>query len=177
MPRVAGDILYKLGKVLIREPLPLYEVVERKEAMYLYKHERLWCPVSQSSMCSMCATIGRIREYGSAQSSVSMGGLAGLNQQQLCRHVSRLQDYLWIAEDGMKMAGYNGSQLWDTAFTVQAYIAASVDTEASTEALRKAHAYIQVTQVWNVRSLCTPGAFGAVRCIISQHISNCVRLA
>ena len=31
----------------------------------------------------------------------------------------RLYDYLWLAEDGMKMQGYNGSQLWDTAFAVQ----------------------------------------------------------
>lgn len=30
-----------------------------------------------------------------------------------------LFDYLWVAEDGMKMQGYNGSQLWDTAFAVQ----------------------------------------------------------
>jgi squalene cyclase len=31
----------------------------------------------------------------------------------------RLFDYLWVAEDGMKMQGYNGSQLWDTAFAAQ----------------------------------------------------------
>ncbi|KAJ6288190.1 hypothetical protein OIU76_024223 [Salix suchowensis] len=31
-------------------------------------------------------------------------------------HLPRVFDYLWIAEDGMKMQGYNGSQLWDTAF-------------------------------------------------------------
>lgn len=31
----------------------------------------------------------------------------------------RLFDYLWVAEDGMKMQGYNGSQLWDTSFAVQ----------------------------------------------------------
>ena len=37
-------------------------------------------------------------------------------------HVARLEDYLWVAEDGMKMQGYNGSQLWDTAFAVQALI-------------------------------------------------------
>ena len=35
-----------------------------------------------------------------------------------CRPCS-LFDYLWVAEDGMKMQGYNGSQLWDTAFAVQ----------------------------------------------------------
>jgi squalene cyclase len=36
------------------------------------------------------------------------------------RHAARLEDYLWVAEDGMKMQGYNGSQLWDTTFAVQA---------------------------------------------------------
>ena len=36
-----------------------------------------------------------------------------------CRHLARVPDYLWVAEDGMKMQGYNGSQLWDTAFAVQ----------------------------------------------------------
>lgn len=35
----------------------------------------------------------------------------------------RLFDYLWVAEDGMKMQGYNGSQLWDTAFAVQVGVA------------------------------------------------------
>ena len=32
----------------------------------------------------------------------------------------RVADYLWIAEDGMKMQGYNGSQCWDTSFAIQA---------------------------------------------------------
>ncbi len=35
------------------------------------------------------------------------------------RHIPRVYDYLWVAEDGMKMQGYNGSHLWDTAFAVQ----------------------------------------------------------
>lgn len=35
------------------------------------------------------------------------------------RHLQRVEDYLWVAEDGMKMQGYNGSQCWDTSFTVQ----------------------------------------------------------
>ena len=54
------------------------------------------------------------------------------------------------------MAGYNGSQLWDTAFTAQAYIAAGTDTAAATEALKKAHAYIKVTQVRQLSSSCGP---------------------
>jgi len=35
-------------------------------------------------------------------------------------HMARVPDYLWIAEDGMKMQGYNGSQSWDTSFAMQA---------------------------------------------------------
>jgi lanosterol synthase len=38
-------------------------------------------------------------------------------------HLKRLPDYLWRAADGLKMQGYNSSQLWDTAFAVQAIIA------------------------------------------------------
>jgi len=36
------------------------------------------------------------------------------------RHLPRVDDYLWVAEDGMKMQGYNGSQCWDTSFAAQA---------------------------------------------------------
>lgn len=36
------------------------------------------------------------------------------------QHMMRIPDYLWIAEDGMKMQGYNGSQCWDTSFAIQA---------------------------------------------------------
>lgn len=32
----------------------------------------------------------------------------------------RWGDYLWLAEDGMKMNGYNGSQFWDTNFAALA---------------------------------------------------------
>jgi lanosterol synthase len=37
-------------------------------------------------------------------------------------HEDRLYDYLWLGGDGMRMQGYNGSQLWDTAFSLQALI-------------------------------------------------------
>lgn len=34
-------------------------------------------------------------------------------------HLIRVADYMWVAEDGMKMKGYNGSQCWDTSFAIQ----------------------------------------------------------
>ncbi|GKV26779.1 hypothetical protein SLEP1_g36014 [Rubroshorea leprosula] len=45
-------------------------------------------------------------------------------------HLPRIADYLWVAEDGMKMQGYNGSQSWDTAFAVQAIISTVLAEES-----------------------------------------------
>ncbi|KAK6284757.1 hypothetical protein POUND7_003709 [Theobroma cacao] len=61
-------------------------------------------------------------------------------------HLPRILDYLWIAEDGMKMQGYNGSQLWDTAFAVQAIISTGLADEYG-PILRKAHDFIKYSQV------------------------------
>jgi cycloartenol synthase len=49
-------------------------------------------------------------------------------------------------QDGMKMQGYNGSQLWDTAFSVQAIIETGL-IEQSHECLTRAYKYIDVSQV------------------------------
>ncbi|PSC70347.1 Cycloartenol synthase isoform B [Micractinium conductrix] len=63
------------------------------------------------------------------------------------RHLPRLFDYLWVAEDGMKMQGYNGSQLWDTAFAVQAIAATGRLAKEFSSCLRNAHDYIEKSQV------------------------------
>ena len=62
------------------------------------------------------------------------------------RHLPRLHDYLWLAEDGMKMQGYNGSQLWDTAFAVQAVVDAGMAAEFP-GVLERAGAYLEASQV------------------------------
>jgi cycloartenol synthase len=70
------------------------------------------------------------------------------NSSAVTKHVGRLTDYLWLAEDGMKMQGYNGSQLWDTAFSAQAILAAGRElAEPFTETLSLAHSYVEVSQV------------------------------
>ncbi|KAM0017744.1 putative cycloartenol synthase [Helianthus debilis subsp. tardiflorus] len=61
-------------------------------------------------------------------------------------HLSRVKDYLWIAEDGMKMQGYNGSQLWDAVFAVQAISSTNLEAEYGST-LRKAHSFIKNSQV------------------------------
>ena len=64
----------------------------------------------------------------------------------VCRHIPRVYDYLWLAEDGMKMQGYNGSQLWDTAFAVQAIASTGLEQEFG-ECLRRAQRYVDDSQV------------------------------
>ena len=44
----------------------------------------------------------------------------GPNSEIFKNHIYRLPDYLWLGPDGLKVQGTNGSQVWDTAFFVQA---------------------------------------------------------
>ncbi|XP_021315532.1 cycloartenol synthase isoform X2 [Sorghum bicolor] len=68
------------------------------------------------------------------------------NSEAFKLHIPRVYDYLWLAEDGMKMQGYNGSQLWDTAFAVQAIVATNLIKEFG-PTLKLAHSYIKNSQV------------------------------
>lgn len=76
----------------------------------------------------------------------SQGGRSCGECVSLSRHLPRVGDYLWVAEDGMKMQGYNGSQLWDTAFAIQAIISVD-DHHLFTDTLKKGHQYLHSTQV------------------------------
>jgi 2,3-oxidosqualene cyclase len=61
-------------------------------------------------------------------------------------HLPRLADYLWEGEDGLKMNGYNSSELWDTAFAVQAIVATGA-VERMRPTLARAHRFIEGQQV------------------------------
>lgn len=69
-----------------------------------------------------------------------------LQHPTVVNHMMRVQDYLWVAEDGMKMQGYNGSQCWDTSFFAQALHEASLIDEFP-EMSRKIWAYLERTQI------------------------------
>ncbi len=72
----------------------------------------------------------------------------GGNSKEECflRHIARIDDYLWVAEDGMKMQGYNGSQCWDTAFALQAIIESGLGEEHQ-DCLTKAYDFFQRSQI------------------------------
>lgn len=70
--------------------------------------------------------------------------------ERVNKHLERIPDYFWMAHDGMRMSGYNGSQLWDTSFAVQAILAAPREAGLSTRfagSLAAGHGYIDVAQV------------------------------
>ncbi len=52
--------------------------------------------------------------------------------------------YLWDGHDGTKLQGYNSSKLWDTAFAVQAVLAAP---DPRPRLLEKAHGYLRDNQI------------------------------
>jgi squalene/oxidosqualene cyclase-like protein len=65
---------------------------------------------------------------------------------ELARHVQRLGDYLYQADDGLKMNGYDNSRLWDTAFAAQAIARAPLGAR-SHELLAAAFRYLEANQV------------------------------
>jgi squalene/oxidosqualene cyclase-like protein len=69
-----------------------------------------------------------------------------LKNYKVVNHMMRAQDYLWVAEDGMKMQGYNGSQCWDTSFCIQALYEADL-LDAFPELTKKAWGYFERTQI------------------------------
>mmetsp|Transcript_6855 Transcript_6855/g.10022 ORF Transcript_6855/g.10022 Transcript_6855/m.10022 type:complete len:721 (+) Transcript_6855:46-2208(+) len=65
-------------------------------------------------------------------------------------NISRLYDYLWLSDDGMKYQGVNGSQLWDTAFAAQAIANAESivkDDKPLQKSLENAERFIAYTQI------------------------------
>jgi squalene/oxidosqualene cyclase-like protein len=65
---------------------------------------------------------------------------------EVAAHRERLWDYLYQADDGLKMQGYNSSELWDLAFALQA-IQATGRAAGHLDMVRRAHDYLDRTQV------------------------------
>ncbi|KAL5547396.1 hypothetical protein UlMin_007083 [Ulmus minor] len=61
------------------------------------------------------------------------------------KHLARIPDYIWVAEDGIKMQSF-GSQHWDTSFTIQAMLAANLPEEIG-ETLARGHDFLKKSQV------------------------------
>ncbi|KAI3960610.1 hypothetical protein MKX01_003784 [Papaver californicum] len=69
------------------------------------------------------------------------------NSDEFKKHLARVPDYLWLAEDGLRMHSI-GSQTWDTVFSLQALLASGdLMDEISPTILRRGHEFIKASQV------------------------------
>ncbi|KAI4353668.1 hypothetical protein L6164_002600 [Bauhinia variegata] len=61
------------------------------------------------------------------------------------RHLARVADYLWVAEDGMTLQALS-SQVWDASFSTLALLASNLNEEIR-PAIMKAHDFLKKCQV------------------------------
>eukprot|EP01038_Epipyxis_sp_PR26KG_P008554 gene8554-11560_t len=71
-----------------------------------------------------------------------------ITNKDVIMHLMRVDDYLWVAEDGLKVQGYNGSQCWDTSFFSQGLIEGELHPEFP-ECVQKIYNYLEKTQIAN----------------------------
>ena len=81
-----------------------------------------------------------------AINSICIWHAYGKDSAQFKKHVARWYDYLWVAEDGMKMSGYNGSQLWDTAFATRAMLESDLG-KLFPATIAKSYQFIDLSQI------------------------------
>ncbi|CAL5346323.1 unnamed protein product [Camellia sinensis] len=134
-----------------------------------------------------CCSFNRIREraiqktvkymrYGAESSRYITIGCVEKSLQMMCwwvenpdgnefkHHLARTPDYLWLAEDGMKMQSI-GSQIWDTTLATQAIIASNMADEYG-NSLRKAHVYIKESQSIEGKKANNESAYDAVNVLL-----------
>lgn len=81
-----------------------------------------------------------------AINSICIWHAYGKDSEQFTKHMERWYDYLWVAEDGMKMNGYNGSQLWDTAFATRAILETDI-ARLFKRTINKSYHFIEISQI------------------------------
>ncbi|XP_060210027.1 lupeol synthase-like isoform X1 [Lycium barbarum] len=67
------------------------------------------------------------------------------NSEAYKRHLARLPDYYWIAEDGLKFQSF-GCQLWEAVFSIQAILSSDIAQEFG-QTIKKAHSFLKASQV------------------------------
>nr|QQR13795.1 oxidosqualene cyclase 2 [Iris tectorum] len=93
-------------------------------------------------------------------------------------HLPRVYDYIWLAEDGMKLKTTDGCQIWELALAVQAIISTGLSEEFGST-LKSAHKFIKDSQMVKDRpaDLCyrhiTKGAWTFSTTDNSYTVSDC----
>ncbi|MBN3308394.1 ERG7 synthase, partial [Amia calva] len=144
---VAACDLYTPHSKLLTIAYVIMNVYEAHHSTSLRKKavEELYDHIKADDRFTKCISIGPISKTINMLVRWYADGPSSLAFQE---HVSRIPDYLWLGLDGLKMQGTNGSQLWDTAFAVQAFLEADAqDRPELTSCLQHAHEFFNITQI------------------------------
>ncbi|XP_060054852.1 lanosterol synthase isoform X2 [Erinaceus europaeus] len=177
---VAADDLYTPHSWLLRVVYALLNLYERHHSTSLRQRaiQKLYEHIQADDRFTKCISIGPISKTINMLVRWSVDGPTSSSFQE---HVSRIPDYLWLGLDGMKMQGTNGSQIWDTAFAIQALLEAKAELRPEFwPCLQKAHEYLRTSQVPDnpenyqkyYRQMCKGGfSFSTVDC--GWIVSDC----
>ncbi|XP_053554871.1 lanosterol synthase [Bombina bombina] len=113
--------------------------LRRRAVEHLYDH------IKADDLFTKCISIGPISKV---INMLVRWHVDGPESSVFKEHVDRIPDYLWLGLDGMKMQGTNGSQLWDTAFAVQAFLEAGAHHQKQFQnSLKNAHEFLRISQI------------------------------
>ncbi|XP_057401560.1 lanosterol synthase isoform X1 [Balaenoptera acutorostrata] len=145
--RVAPDELYTPHSWLLRVVHVILNLYERHHSASLRQRaiQKLYEHIAADDRFTKYLSIGPISKTINMLACWHREGPASSAFQE---HLSRIPDYLWLGLDGMKVQGTNGSQIWDTAFAIQALLEAGAQHRPEfSSCLQKAHEYLRVSQV------------------------------
>ncbi|XP_054834517.1 lanosterol synthase [Eublepharis macularius] len=144
---VAACDIYTPHSWLLNIVYAICNTYERYHSKTLRKRavEELYDHIKADDRFTKCISIGPISKTINMLVRWHVDG----DQSPVFReHVSRIPDYLWLGMDGLKMQGTNGSQLWDTAFAVQAFLEAGAQKKPEfASCLQQAHTFFRISQI------------------------------
>ncbi|XP_065619337.1 beta-amyrin synthase isoform X2 [Quercus suber] len=128
------DSLYVLTEPLLTR-WPLNKLVREKALQVTMKH------IHYEDEISRYITVGVVEKA----ICLLACWIEDPNGDYFKKHLARMKDFIWIAEDGIKMQSF-GSQLWDASLTIQALLASDLTNEIG-PVLAKGHNFIKISQV------------------------------
>jgi squalene/oxidosqualene cyclase-like protein len=136
------DIFHPHHKLLdvLHVGLSLWEKIVPRAIRKLSLDE-VWMQIQREDEWTDFLSIGPVNKFYNMCVHWHKGNTAGVE-----KHFERIPDFLWVAEDGMKLGGQVGSQCWDTAFSVAAYVESGL-ADKFQKTLTRAAVFIDLNQM------------------------------
>ncbi|KAH6955507.1 terpenoid cyclases/protein prenyltransferase alpha-alpha toroid [Fusarium avenaceum] len=91
----------------------------------LKERAEAWCS-KQVDMEDANTDYACLAPVNAAMNTVMCYARDGPDNYGVKRHIERLEEYIWVKDEGMLVNGTNGVQCWDTAFLIQAVFEAGL---------------------------------------------------